>query len=405
MAHYLKTGKFNATHFEYALVGGLSISQALLVSPLTTTVRKLIGAQPTLHLGAVLIFVALLTSSFATKVWHLFLSQGLCFGWGMGFSYVTAAALLPPWFTSRRSLAVGIATSGAGVGGLVYSLMVNQIIEELNVAWAYKIIAFSALTANVFASLLLQEWRGRNQAISDELHFAPRDFRRIEVLLIIFWGITTELGYIILLYSLPTFASSIGLTLSQGSIASALLNLGLAVGRPLVGHFSDSYGRINMAGLTTLLCAVSCFAIWIPAQSLPPLLLFSLVAGAFCGTFWSTLTPVLAEVVGIHKLASTQAVVLIALVLPTTFAEGIAMELVSEDSGNMFRRAQLLVAFMFLAGSLCLWFLRCWKIFQVRSEAERNTNHVSLTQSPLTKRSRYWVQWLTPQLLFSPQRA
>ncbi|KAK2593559.1 hypothetical protein QQS21_008734 [Conoideocrella luteorostrata] len=130
------------------------------------------------------------------------------------------------------------------------------------------------------------------------------------------------------------YAASIGLTPAQGSAANALLHLGLAIGRPPVGYFSDTFGHISMAGVMSFLCAFFYFVLWIPARSYAPLLVFALVSGMLCGTFWCTVTPVLAEVVGIRKLASTFGVICIVLVLPTTFAEPMAMQLVSGHSSR-----------------------------------------------------------------------
>ncbi|KAF5589455.1 major facilitator superfamily domain-containing protein [Fusarium pseudocircinatum] len=353
MAYYsLHPDQVLASSFEFALVGGLSISAALILSPVITATRKRIGAGPTLVMGALIVFVSLFTSSFATEIWHLFLSQGLCFGWGMGLCYITGAELLPPWFTSRRSLAVGCATAGVGIGGLVYSIAANRLIEGLGIGWTYRILAFCALGANLLAALLLKEWRGRTHvAAQNEQHFSFRDFKQVEVLLLIVWGFTTELGYIILTFSLPTYASSIGLTPSQGATSNALFNLGLAASRPLVGYLSDSLGRINIAGLLTLLCTVFCFALWIPARTYAPLLAFSLLAGALCGVFWCTVTPVMVEIVGIRKLASTFGAICIALTIPTTFGEPVAMQLIHGENKINFTDAQIFVGLMFLIGS------------------------------------------------------
>ncbi|KAG8410860.1 hypothetical protein J3458_016616 [Metarhizium acridum] len=392
-----------ASHLEFGLVGGLSISQALLISPIVTVVRKRIGARWTILIGTMLIFLSLLTSSFASSIWHLVLAQGFCFGWGMGFAYITASALLPPWFSSRRSLAVGFATAGSGIGGLLYSIVTDRIIHAWGLAWAYRVLAVAALSANLLAAFLLRDLNTRPRAaVTGEIRsssFNPRDFGRVEVLLIVVWGFATELGYIILLYSLPIYAASIGLTPAQGSVANALLNLGLAIGRPPLGYLSDVFGRISVAGATTMLCAIFCFALWIPAQSFAPLLLFALVSGTLCGTFWCTITPVLAEVVGIAKFANTFGVICIGLVLPTTFAEPIAIKLVEGDpnSNRAFIHAQLFAGFMFLIGSVCLWLLRCWKIFtDVEMRGESMTT--------LERQHRYWVSWITPQMIFSTQR-
>ncbi|KAM0322172.1 hypothetical protein ACHAQA_009661 [Verticillium albo-atrum] len=393
MAHYAnESTDLRASHFEYAIIGGLSISQALLSSPVATKCHKHLGMRATMLIGSAILFTSLMSSSFVTKIWQLVLAQGLCFGWGMGFLFIPASSVLPPWFSTKRSLAVGLATSGAGIGGLVYSLVTNAAIDRFGVRWAYRILACCALVANVLATLLLRETGGKARRLArrDELRFNPRDFGRIEVVLVMFWGIVTEIGYIVLLYSLPSYAASVGMTPTQGSIANALLNLGLGLGRPLVGYFSDSIGRINMAMIMTALCAVFCFALWIPAQSFALLGLFAVLAGATCGTFWGTITPVLVEVVGMKKMTGTFGVVCLSMVLPTTFAEVVAIEMSVGSDGKDFTSAQVFVAFMFVAGALSVWMLRSWKIFD--TETER-----SMTPSP---RSKYGVSWLAPRFLF-----
>ncbi|KAJ4248527.1 hypothetical protein NW757_008175 [Fusarium falciforme] len=376
MAYYATHPKeMPASFFEYSLVGGLSISAAMIISPLVTIVRRRIGLRLTLILGSVLLFISLLTSSFATEIWQLFLSQGVCFGVGMGLSYISGAAVLPPWFTSRRSLAVGCATAGVGIGGLVCSIASNVLVEEVGIRWTYRILAFCGLGANLLAAFLLKEWGGRAQPDMrlNQERFDPRDFGRIEILLLIAWGFATDLGYVILLYSLPTYASSIGLTPAQGAMSSALLNLGMALSRPLIGYISDSFGRINIAGILTFLCTISCFGLWLPATTYAPLLVFSLIGGALCGVFWCTITPVMAEVVGIQKLASTFGSLCIAMALPTTFGGPLAMQIAGSGESLKFTEAQLFVGFMFLTGTLSVWFLRCWQIFKVEMEQGDNS--------------------------------
>lgn len=423
--YFLQKGTFpGAGHLEYALIGGLSISQALMVSPIAVTSRERLGTPTTLLIGTVVVFLALFSSAYATAIWHLFLSQGVAFGWGMGFLYITATAVLPPWFSTRRSLALGLASSGAGLGGLAYSLGTEQAISKLGVAWTYRVLAICSVVVNTVSSLLLKD-RVPKEVLQRQHHAQPadrkpkptmmprnfdlRDFGRIEVLLIVFWGVVTELGYITLYYSLPNFATTIGLSDSQGAVANALLNLGLGVGRPVVGYYSDRLGRINMAMLMTALCAVLCFALWIPAHSYTLLLVFAVLAGTVCGTFWSTISPVLAEVVGITEMAGVFAIVCFALVLPTTFAEPIAMQLVNGiglgEGTKKYLVAQVFVGAMFILGAGSLWMLRSWKIFEIEKKAavERSEGvPTSDEKSTLSKRMENF--WLSPRRLLLPKR-
>jgi MFS family permease len=74
-----------------------------------------------------------------------------------------------------------------------------------------------------------------------------------------------------------------GLTQKQAGILTAMLNLGTGIGRPAAGLVSDRFGRIQVAAYITLACAISVFAIWIPATGYGVLIFFSLVSGAILG--------------------------------------------------------------------------------------------------------------------------
>lgn len=318
----------------------------------------------------------------------------------MGFIYLTATAMLPSWFSSRRSLAVGLATSGAGIGGLMYSIASNYLIQGLGLGWTYQVLALCSPIANVLASFLLVDFGARSHhPLRDDLQFKVSDFGRVEIFLIVIWGFSTELGYIILLYSLPSYASSIGLTASQGSVANALLNLGLAVGRPPVGYLSDAFGRITMAGAMTMLCSIFCFALWIPSHSYGPLLAFALLSGMVCGVFWCAVTPVLVEVVGLGRLLGAFGVICIAMVLPTTFAEPIAVQLVAGHGTGSFLSAQMFAGFMFITGSVSLWLLRSWKISTIKTERSE------LVPEATARQRKPLIPWLRAQFLFSVERA
>lgn len=224
----------------------MSISQSLFISPVVGLCNDKLGTRISLLIGTMFVSLSMFTASYATQIWHLFLSQGVCFGWGLGFLYITAAPVLGQWFSKKRSLAVGIASSGAGFGGLAFNLAAGAGVESLGVRWTYRLLALCTLVVNLVCSILLKD---RNKFIhrARQTTFNIREFGHISVVLIILWGWFTELGYIVLLYSLPNYARSIGLSAHQGAVVGAVLNLGLAFGRPVVGFLSDRLGRIDVA--------------------------------------------------------------------------------------------------------------------------------------------------------------
>ena len=194
------------------------------MAPLIAASSQRFGSRGTLLIGTFLTFLALFGASYSTQIYQLILSQGICFGWGLGFLYITATAVLPQWFSTHRSLATGLAASGAGLGGIVYNLLAGSLVEKIGVSWTYRVLAFCALAANLIASVLI---RDRNASVRPSRKaFDHSEYRRIEVLLVMVWGFATELGYVVLLYSLPNYATSIGLSTHQGSVVGALLNLG-----------------------------------------------------------------------------------------------------------------------------------------------------------------------------------
>ncbi|KAL8736270.1 MAG: hypothetical protein Q9166_000425 [cf. Caloplaca sp. 2 TL-2023] len=236
------------------------------------------------------------------------------------------------------------------------------MIQSLGISWAFRVLGVLTFTVNTVCAMLMKD---RNKSIGvTQLAFDYSLFKRLEFLLTLGWGFFSMLGYIVLLFSLPSYATSIGLSSKQGSVVGALLNLGQGLGRPVVGIISDNVGRINIAGSLTCVAGVFCLVIWIFAKSFGVLVFFALLVGTISGTFWTTIAPVEAEVVGLKELPSALSIVWLILVLPTTFAEPIALEL-RQQTGNVYLHAQIFTGFMYIAAALCMWFLRAWKIGEI----------------------------------------
>jgi len=341
LAYYLANNIFpGATPLHYAFIGGLSISQALIVSPIATLTTRVFNTRTTLLIGVALETVSFIGASFASKIWHLFLTQGLCFGWGMGFLFVGSVGIAAQWFTTHRSLANGISAAGSGLGGLIYSLAAQAMIKSIGLPWAFRILGIIAFVVNTSCALLIKD---RNKQIgSSQLSFDYKLFKKMEFLglmaygflsmlgyvVLLFslpnylglmaYGFLSMLGYVVLLFSLPNYARTIGLTAQQGSIIGALLNLGQALGRPPIGYFSDSFGRLNMASTMTFLCGLFSLVIWMFAKSFGVVVFFGILGGTVAGTFWATAAPVTAEVMGLKRLPSALSITWLVLVLPTT---------------------------------------------------------------------------------------
>lgn len=165
---------------------------------------------------------AFIGASFTSQQWHLVLSQGIAFGAGMGFLFTGSVGLVPQWFHKKRSLANSIGTAGSGFGGLTYSLAAHAMIENLGLPWAFRILAILAFAVNGVCSFLARDRNKEVGAIHQAFH--KELFKKIELYLYLAWGFFSILGYIVVVFSLASYASAVGFTSNQGSIIAAIFN-------------------------------------------------------------------------------------------------------------------------------------------------------------------------------------
>lgn len=256
----------------------------MLIAPFVTIITRRIGIHRVMITGLVFESGGFIAASFATRIWQLHISQRVLIGCGIGCLYIPSLPILSQWFIRRRSLANGISAAGSGVGGAAFAWGTEAIIGRFSISWALRITGTIVFVANLAAVAII---RDRNDTIQPyQLGFDTKLLRRYDVLLLLAWAFISMLGYIVLLFSLADFALSIGLSRARATDVIGLLNVGTAVGRPVIGIFSDRWSRIDTAGVLTMLCGLSCFVLWLPAVSFGLTVFFAILCGAIVGVFW-----------------------------------------------------------------------------------------------------------------------
>ncbi|GAB7357104.1 hypothetical protein MBLNU459_g7909t2 [Dothideomycetes sp. NU459] len=358
LAYYLANDTFpDGTSLDYAMVGGLQFAVAMLLAPLVTVISRRLGTKPTMIIGVVIHAFGFITASFATKIVDLYFTQGVMIGVGISFMFIPSVAILPQWFKKRRTLAQGISSAGSGIGGIIFSLGTHAMINGISLGWALRITGLICFAVNLSATLML---RDRNALVKpSQLGFATHLLKRYDVILLLSYSFINLMGYMILLYSLSNYAVSIGLSQSQASIITALLNLGTTVGRPAIGFASDKLGRILIAGSLAMFTGICCFVIWIPATAYGVLIFYALLAGMTIGTFWMTIAPLAAEVAGLKEVPSLLSLTWLSIVLPTAFAEVIGLYLRRRGS-RPYLYAQIFAGLAYCISSLFL--AELWRV-------------------------------------------
>jgi MFS family permease len=231
LAYYINNDVFpGATSLDYAFIGGLNFSVAMLMAPVATKTCRHFHIKYTLAAGIVCFSGGFIAASFTTEIWQLFLSQGILVGMGCGLIYVPSLPIVSQWFNKRRGLANGITSAGSGIGGLAMSFAIQTAIEKLGIAWALRITGIVVLAVNVPACVVLRT--RDNYIFPNRKVFDLVLFRRYDVFLFLSWGFVMMFGYTTLTYSLSDYGRSIGLSSSRAGYQTAFLNLGIAIGRP-----------------------------------------------------------------------------------------------------------------------------------------------------------------------------
>lgn len=236
-----------------------------------------------MSMGVILLPAGFFFTSFAHRIWQLYLTQGVMVGMGVGFIYIPSIPVVSQWFSERRSPENGICTAGSGVGDLSMCFATKTMIQRMGVSWSLHVTAMIVFIMILPAVLLI---RNRDSYIHpNQRVFDCQLALRYEIFLLLLWSFVCMFGYITLTFSFPSYGRSIGLSEFKASSIAAFLSFGLAVGRPLIGFAGDLFGIVRVTSFLTFFCGFLRFALWVPARLYEVLALFATLSGAILGIF------------------------------------------------------------------------------------------------------------------------
>lgn len=355
LATFLDTNKYpGATRINFAFVGGLQFGVGLMVSPLVIQVIQKAPYRLVIILGAFVQAGAYIAASFATQIWHLYLSQGLLNGIGIGMVFVPANATLPLWFVKRRGMANGIFTSGAGMGSILFSLSVQTLIDRVSLPWAQRYVGLMTCGFCLLSGIFIKERKGVYKRKIKP--YESSLLHRPDLWIATFWGVITLICYGIVLYTMAPYAVSVGLTHHQGSVLSAVVSTGLVVGRPIMGYVGDIIGSVNVSLVTTLLSATFILAWWIPSKSYGSLIALSFFLGGVCSSFSVGFPPICASLVELEELSAMLSMSWTVIGALGIFSTPIAIGLTTVNGSYLY--SQIFTGLLFFVAAVMLVFIR-----------------------------------------------
>ena len=149
--------EFSWTRSDGATVASANFFVYAIASPLVGLAFDRFGPRLLMPLGAFLVGIGLVASSFATSLWGLYISYGIVTALGQGaLSFVGHNALISFWFVRRRATAIGIASMGQGVGALVMVPLTQLLIDQIGWRWTYIVTGSILLLVLLPANALFQ---------------------------------------------------------------------------------------------------------------------------------------------------------------------------------------------------------------------------------------------------------
>ena len=97
---------------------------------------------PTLIVGGAMQLLGIFMMSLSTKYWQLMITQGIMTGIGGGIFFTPSMGLIGTYFSKKRALAIGITTTGNSAGGMIYPVLVQQLLPKIGFAWTARVLGF-----------------------------------------------------------------------------------------------------------------------------------------------------------------------------------------------------------------------------------------------------------------------
>ena len=283
------------------------------------------GPKRVVLLGAVSLGLGLVLISRATSLWQAYVGHGLGVGLGVACTYVPLVAVVGGWFTRRRTVAVGVAVSGIGLGTLVGAPVAAALIEAFGWRDAYLVLAAVGTVALLVCAALVRAAPVQADAVS--LPLLPR-LRTPTYLRLYVAGLLLSVALFVPFVHLPAYAVGQG----TGEVAAAalvgLIGAASVVGRLALGAAAARIGVLRTYQGCFVVMAAS-FALWLGSPGYPRLVAFALLLGVGYGGFVALGPSVVAEMYGVAGLGGLLGVLYTSAALGSAVGPPVAGVLIS----------------------------------------------------------------------------
>ncbi|QSZ31737.1 hypothetical protein DSL72_001305 [Monilinia vaccinii-corymbosi] len=243
--YYFTLPQFSPAKSQIALVGTISQGLCYLGAPLSASLTKRFPRYQThqIWLGLPLCILSLVAGSFCTSVHGLIWTQGVMYGCGFLTLTYPIISMLNEWWIVRKGMAFGLISAASGVSGAGMPFLIQFLLSRYGYQTALRIIAIGI---TIFTVPLLPLLRGRLPP-SERSSLARTNWAFVKTKLFWVYGASTlvyGMGFFYPGVYLPSYATSVGLSGTQGAAVLAVMSVA-QVG----GQFASFFGECASGGV------------------------------------------------------------------------------------------------------------------------------------------------------------
>jgi MFS family permease len=298
--------EFSAQRADVSWIFGLSGFVYFVMGAGGGMLADRFGPRIVCSAGMALIALGLLATSWATSLLTVYVSYGLLVGLGIALVYTPSIASVQPWFTTRRGLAGGIASSGVGAGTLLVPVLVAMAIGPMPWREAMQVLALGVLVLGLLAAALLRRAppAPSNGSGGSASGLSLRETLRSPTFRWLYLATVLASPVMFIPFAhVSASARDLGLGEAFAVGLVGLIGVGSLVGRFAIGLLADRLGRAQTLVLMQLSMGAS-YVLWGAAGGQFLLMIFALWFGLSYGSIVSLLPAICMDYFGGKSVAS-----------------------------------------------------------------------------------------------------
>ncbi|KAI0480867.1 major facilitator superfamily transporter [Xylariaceae sp. FL0804] len=290
--------------FDISWIGSVSIFLLYIGGPVAGVLVDRFGPTVLLCTGSLLQLLAVFLSSLCTRYWQLFLAQAVLLGVAMSLILTPSIAVVSRRMPHRRGLALGITVGTSSIGGVVWPIVINQLLyrDDVGFGWTQRAVGFVMLPLFAIACLTVQdapvqkgpqqppsetsgdsEEKDKSASETKQKKKTDLSILKNKTFLLLCLGLALNyLGLFTPFFYVSTYGISIGLSSSTAFYMISAINASSFFGRVLTGHLGDMYGHYNLCALSVFSAGIIGFT-WSATHNLAGLVIWSLAYGFASG--------------------------------------------------------------------------------------------------------------------------